>query len=100
MKPLNGREAKNETFDDKVSVMLCKVFTAAVLSLGLLSALVVPSQTEAHSPPNPAHVHSYHVYYRTCCDAPWRCAGTFHGRHRAECVAGTYRAQGYETYIC
>jgi hypothetical protein len=76
--------------------MLRKALFASVASLGLLSPLAVTAPANAHEF---EHRHCYHVYYRACCNEPWRCAGEFHSRHRAFHVAHEYRERGFEVSV-
>jgi len=79
--------------------MLRKIFTGAVLSLGLMSPLATSSEAQAAPVPGHDHVHCYHVYYRTCCHEPWRCFGHFDCRHEASHAARNLRFRGYEAFV-
>src|SRR5438128_1933513 len=77
--------------------MFRKILIAVVASLGLLSPLALPAQTDAHEAVT--HRHSVRVYYRGCARESWHCAGTYRCREDAFREVHHLRARGFETMI-
>jgi len=73
--------------------MLRKLFLASIACLVSLSPAAAPATVEAHC------CKCYEVVFRECCNAPWRCYGTFRLRCRATRVVCDLRARGCEAYI-
>jgi hypothetical protein len=78
--------------------MLRKALFGTIASLGLLSPLAMTAPANAHEFEHHHH-HCYHVYYRACCNEPWRCEGEVSSRHRAFHIAHEYRERGFEVSV-
>jgi hypothetical protein len=79
--------------------MLRSFALATVAALGLLTPATFTSTAQASPGHHYYHRGCYHVYYRSGCRGPWRCAGEYGSHERADRVLRSYRVRGFECYL-